>query len=505
MLRTLLALACSAGCFFSSYAQKPGSDQRRLEIVVKGVSNDTVFLANYYGNKLYYTDTTMADAKGRIVFQSKAGYKSGVYAVVVPGPKYFEILLDEPEVILETDTADLLGHLVVKKSVQNQLFVDYIKHLNTERKAADALKLKIEAAHSPKEKEELKLQQKAIDPGIRAYQENVAAQVPGSLLALILNMSMVKEPIRITLPDGTLDTAATYFANRAAYWSGTNLTDERILRTPVFHNKLNEYLGKNNVAQIPDTINKLADDLIARLGPSDELFKFVVHNITLTAENSDIMGMDAVFVHMALTYYCPKKDGKSRAFWMPEEQLDKLCKRATKEAPLIIGAKTRNLILPDTTEQKWSALHQMPEEYVVLVFWESTCGHCKKEIPELHKVWKERMQAMDVGVYAVCKATDSTMMVHWKDFIVEHDLDWVNVGLTWNVYREAKAEPYKYIPQFTTLESLNYADTYDVYSTPKIFVLDRERKIIAKSLSPEQIADLVQRLQETKRRKELKP
>lgn len=505
MLRTLMLLACAAGLLAPSHAQEPGSDQRRLEVLVKGVSQDTVFLANYYGNKLYYTDTTMADAKGRIVFQRQSGYKAGVYAVVVPGPKYFEILLDEPEVILETDTTDLLGHLVVKKSVQNQLFVDYIKHLNTQRKVAEALRQKIETASTQKEKDELKLQQKAIDPGIRAYQENVAGQVPGSLLSLILRMSMVNEPLRSMRPDGTMDSAATYFVNRAIYWDGTDLRDERILRTPVFHNKLNDYFGKNHVPQIPDTIIKLADDLIGKLGPSKELYKFVVHTITYMAETSDIMGMDAVFVHMANTCYCPRKDGKARAFWMNEEQLDKLCKRAAKQAPLIIGAKTKNIILPDTTEKKWISLHHMPEEYVVLAFWESSCGHCKKEIPELHTVWKERLKAMDVAVYAVCKATDSTTMVHWKEFIVEHQLDWVNVGLTWNVYREAKAQPYLYIPEFTTLESLNYADTYDVYSTPKIFVLDRERKIVAKSLNPDQIADLIQRLQESKRRKELKP
>ena len=500
-----MALACATGLLIQSLAQKPASEQRRIEVVVKGVANDTIFLANYFGNKLYYTDTTMADAKGRFVFQRKGGYKAGVYAIVVPGPKYFEILLDEPEVVLETDTTDLLGHLLVKKSVQNQLFVDYIKHLNTQRKAAEALKVKIGSASTMKEKDALKEQQKAIDPGIRTYQESVAAKVPGSLLSLILHMSMVKESLRPLMPDGTLDSAAAYFANRARYWDGTDLTDERILRTPVFHNKLNEYFGKTNVPQIPDTIIKLADHLIAALGPSDELYKFVVHTITYTAETSDIMGMDGVFVHMANTYYCPKKDGKARAFWMNEEQLDKLCKRAAKQAPLVIGAKSKNLILPDTAEQKWVSLHHLPEEYVVLVFWESSCGHCKKEIPELHRVWKEKLQAMDVAVYAVCKATDSTMMEHWKEFIVEHKLDWVNVGLTWNVYREAKLEPYKYIPQYTTLESLNYADTYDVFSTPKLFVLDRERKIVAKSLNPDQIADLIRKLQEQKRRKDLKP
>ena len=56
------------------------------------------------------------------------------------------------------------------------------------------------------------------------------------------------------------------------------------------------------------------------------------------------------------------------------------------------------------------------------------------------------------------------------------------------MYEEAKKDPSKYIPRYTTLASLNYADTYDVFSTPKVFVLDKDRRIVGKQLSPEQIA-----------------
>ena len=41
--------------------------------------------------------------------------------------------------------------------------------------------------------------------------------------------------------------------------------------------------------------------------------------------------------------------------------------------------------------------------------------------------------------------------------------------------------------QKTTLESLNYSDTYDIYSTPKIFVLDKEKKIKFKQIGISQL------------------
>ena len=55
-----------------------------------------------------------------------------------------------------------------------------------------------------------------------------------------------------------------------------------------------------------------------------------------------------------------------------------------------------------------------------------------------------------------------------------------------------------YIPEHTTLESLNYADTYDVYSTPKVFLVDGDRKFVGKQLSVDQIEDLVKKIRERK-------
>lgn len=45
---------------------------------------------------------------------------------------------------------------------------------------------------------------------------------------------------------------------------------------------------------------------------------------------------------------------------------------------------------------------------------------------------------------------------------------------------------------------MNYQTTYDIFSTPKVFVLDKDKKIIAKSLSMSQIEDLLDNLQNKK-------
>jgi hypothetical protein len=65
--------------------------------------------------------------------------------------------------------------------------------------------------------------------------------------------------------------------------------------------------------------------------------------------------------------------------------------------------------------------------------------------------------------------------------------------------------PLQFVPKYTTLESLNYQETYDIYSTPRIFVLDKDKKIIAKSLSISQLEDMLDHLQNQKNAPKLFP
>ncbi|MEZ4738202.1 MAG: DUF5106 domain-containing protein [Flavobacteriales bacterium] len=482
---------------FSATLFAQDAPKRDIEVVINGAAKDTIYLANYYGNKLYYADTAVADAKGKASFKSPKGYKAGMYAVVIPGPKFFEMVVNEPVIKMASDTIDLVGNLTVKASKENQLFHDYIRFLNERKKESDALKALMDKGQDPMGRSALKAQMEDLDKAVKAYQRNLIATEPGTLTAALVKMSMSVELPEIRKPDGNLDSAAQYYQFRAHFWDNFDLTDERIVRVPVFANKFDEYIGKV-VPQAPDTINRLVDELIERTDGKNDVFKFMVNAVTHKYETSDIMGMDAVFVHMALTYYCADGDKPGRVDWMTDEKLEKLCERARKQAPLVLGKSAPFLSLTDTTEQNWINFHDLPQEYVVIVFWDPHCGHCKKELPEMARVYKEEMKALDIEVFCVAKAIDETLMKDWKAFIREHDLDWVNVGLTKTVYEEAKKDPRKFIPKDTTIESLNYSETYDVYSTPKVFLVDGERKFRGKQLSPEQIVDLVKKMRERK-------
>jgi thiol-disulfide isomerase/thioredoxin len=128
-----------------------------------------------------------------------------------------------------------------------------------------------------------------------------------------------------------------------------------------------------------------------------------------------------------------------------------------------------------------------------LYFWDPECGHCKKITPRLAELYTKKLKSRNVEVFAVGKAVGEDFE-KWKKFIRENNMTFINVSVTDQLYRTAmeNAAP---LLKYTTLESLNYQTTYDLESTPRVFVLDKDKKIIAKNISISQLEDLLDRLQ----------
>ena len=86
---------------------------------------------------------------------------------------------------------------------------------------------------------------------------------------------------------------------------------------------------------------------------------------------------------------------------MSDSQLDKVCDRANKTRPLLIGSYAPYLNLPDSTQKKWIAFYDLDAEYKILYFWDPDCGHCKKELPKLAHYVDSVKSEIDVKVYSV--------------------------------------------------------------------------------------------------------
>lgn len=479
MVKNILLLSVFAITTLLGHTQNTATKGNTLKFKINGVKDTTVFLANYYGNKLYYSDTAKADSKGVFQFGPKKKFEPGLYAVVVSG-KYFEVVINNENINIETDKADLMNKVVVKESKENTLFYQYVNYINGKRKQADPIRegaknLGKDSPEMKKAKEDLA----AIDKEVKAYQHKFVTDNPASLAAKLIALSLeVDIPEAPKNADGSpKDSLFAYKYAKAHYFDYLDFTSDALVRSPFFHNKIDNYF-KTMVIQVPDTMINEIDRLLPKFAQSKEQFKYVCHKLTYEAETSKIMCYDKVFVHLINKYY---KTGK--ATWLKEDKLAKVIERAGEIEPCICGIKATPITLPDST-MKWHSLYDIKSEYTILVFWDPECGHCKKELPkfaELLKKYKDK----SVSVYSVSQ--DHTEP--WKKFIRENNMsDFINVAVPQDVYKGDQKAAHEYVKKgLTDYNSLNYRKFYDIISTPRIFLLDKDKKIIAKQIESEQM------------------
>lgn len=434
----------------------------KLSFQVKGLADTTVNLAHYYGDKQYITDTVLVDHHGKFVFEGDDTLPGGIYMVILPGKKYFELIVTEQKFSMTTDTTDFVNNMKVEGSYQNKVFYEYLRFIKSKEKDVRSLQEEQKALkEADKSTKKVDARLEDISKEVQDYKNNMIKNEPDAFICKVFLASKdveVPDP-----PKGETDTLYKYHYYKKHYFDNIDLTDDRLLRTPVFHNKLETYITKLTI-QIPDSINKEADYLVERVRGNKEMFKYVVHYITNTYERSKYMGMDAVFVHMALNYYT-----KDQAFWVQEEQLMRIRERAQVLSRLLIGKVAPNIVLKDM-DGNFQILHQVDADYIVLFFWDPDCGHCKKATPKLKDLY-DRVKNHGVKIFAVCTETEETK---WVNFIKDHHLEeWINVA---------------------DLDAQNpFRSIYDITATPKIFLLNRKKEIIAKQLDVEQLEDFLKK------------
>jgi thiol-disulfide isomerase/thioredoxin len=472
-------------CSFLLDSTTTKAQEHSIEVTIDGLSGDTIFLAHYYGNKMYYADTAVADVAGFVRFDGRVKEECGKYAIVMPGPKFFEFLAVEEDIVMRTSAQDPTGDVVILQSNENALFYDYMEFLSVRR--AQAAPHEAVLSDSTASQAAINAARKVLGSfgdEVGAEQRRILEEHGTMLFAKYLNM--VLEPTMPEFPSNIVniqDLQYRWYLNH--YWDRVDFTDPRLVRDGSFHQILDRFWTRV-LPQIPDSLAAEAHRLIERTAGNDEMFKYITHYITFASESSQVMCMDKVFVDMVDSYY-----NTGKATWLKPDQLKKIQERADELRDSMCGNQIPNIVLPDLDQTKWESLHALDAKYTVVIIWESTCGHCKKELPkflELYERWHEK----GLEIYAIGNDFDPEP---WQDYVRKKEYtDWINVSD--NPLINAQDSAMVLIQsRITTLKSLNFRTTFDVFATPKVFLLDRDKTILAKQISAEQLEDILNRLE----------
>ncbi|MCF6128770.1 DUF5106 domain-containing protein [Flavobacterium sp. AS60] len=484
-------------CFSSFFAIAQSGYE--ITINLKNAPDTLAYLTFYQFDKTLIKDTCTSIKNGKIVFKGKGKLDKGIYSLVSQGKAiYFDFFIDDntQNLELKTEASQNIGKelTAMNSPLQNDFFA-YVQYINQQNKDFQTYKQTTSLA-TKKDTLALNNKQKEIETNINNFEEKFIADHKGSYIADVMNLKV--EKLLKDIPkasNGRPDSIQVFNYYKKHYWDNVDFKDDGIVRNPFFNNKIKRYF-ESIVVTHPDSVCVEIDKIMSKTKPGSLTYKLLLAHFTYKYETSKIMGFDKVFVHMSDTYF---KTGKADGIYEDNEVVQKIIKRADKLKPLLVGAKAQDLSMikaEDFTKMKamgfedaknseemtnvyyknidqvskmFVKLSDVKAEYTVLVFWDVDCGHCQKEIPILLEQYNDLLkEKKDIKVYSVYMQHEGDKYLKYID---EHKLPWINVydGAHYN----------------------NAVEKYDVYSTPVIYILDKNKVIKAKRIDANQLKNMI--------------
>jgi len=445
-----------------------GQEGYSIDLQVKNAKSDTLYLAYFYGDANYISDTAYRDERGHFLFTGAEPLPEGVYMFVMPPENtFFQILIDDQQHFnLTTDAENITRSTRIEGNEDNALFYDYLGFIDQARNEKTKLQESMESISEPAAREEVEKQIIDLDRKVLKKQDDILENYPNSLSAMVIGAS--REPHIPDFPDTSEEErrkkALKYYQEH--YFDLIDLNRPAILRTPFIHEKVMSYFDKY-ISQDPDSLIRAVDGFFGRLDEESTMYRYFLVKLLNKYANPSIVGHDAVYVHLANEYY-----GKGKAPWVDEETLTKILDNAERFNFTLIGNPAPALQLYDFYAEKEVQLLDIEAEYKVLIFWSSSCNHCEKVMPTIPDI-KNEIDDSSVVFVSVCTRSDDSC----KKFTDENEIGSAGIH---------------------TLPVSPYGRQYDVRSTPKVFIIDRDNKIASKGIGFSQISEVIDLLKKNK-------
>lgn len=446
--------------------QAQDRDGYEITVWVEDFDESEAYIAQYYGTRPYLMDTTQRNAEGAFVFSDTNELESGMYFLVFPPKKDFlQIMVNEKEqrFTVHTKAGDWDNSARFDHSEDNRLFREYlnfIKEKEAERKEVRNT-LEAEGAEASRIKEELE----KLDQQVDAYKYALYQEYPYTVTGTMLHADL-ETPVPEFSEGSEEDISMRqFYFKRAHYLDSVDLADERLLRTPILEKKISFLIDRMTV-QRADSLIIAIDRILTGAEPHPENFQYFFVKFLNEYGQSNTLGFDKILVHLVEAYINP-----GRADFLEEDVRNKLRERARKMKLTLIDnpAPPLTLLTKDKEEVK---LYDIEADYMVLYFWKPSCPTCQKSTPDI-VAFAQKYADQNVKVVGVCVEQGDKSEDCWP-YVSSKGMETHMINLH---------DPYN---------RSRFYQKYDLTSTPKIMLLDKEKKILVNKMGAQQIEDLLE-------------
>ncbi len=486
-----------------------------IKINIKNFPDSQAYLAKYTFGKQYIVDTCKNAIKGNIVFKGKTDLDRGMYFLASmdntgKAIHRFDFIVDDSfKFSLTSDMKDLQYYLKSEGSKENEEFFGYTRFYIDKNKAFGELGKSTKGMNKADSTKFMQEKAKTFTEEVIKFESDFLKNHQGSFIGAWLNLKTEKEAK--TYPAGlkTANDSIMYRFNyyKSHYWDGVDFKDDRVLRNQFIEGRMKKFFEQIVHQLGPDTVASEIDKILTQCKPESEMFNFLFVHFMVEYENPKLVGFDKVFVMLVDNYIRKGKAGKI----YDEKTTMKIIEKADIIKPLLIGSAAPDLYMIDTTNAKavnkmgfdtavtsesvtklyyknmdklaplYKTLSSVQAKYIILVFWDVDCSHCVTEIPKLLSIYHDLKKTIDVKVFSVYTLYEYDK---WRKYIIDKKLDWINV--------------------YDPVHINNIKTKYDIFSTPKVYLLDKNKIIKSKHMPVEKITDLIKSYEDEEKAKKPK-
>jgi len=426
---------------------------------VKKILGDKVYLYNFYGHNTNRIDSAKVDGSGKFTFNLKKELPVGLYRIILGkslksqftggGEQYVDFIFKYEDISFETHFDFPYDSMKVITSDENRLYYQYLTKSDENKSKLDVLLYCLQ--YYPRSDEfykEFSKQYKKVYDEYDNFIVSLIKKNEGSLLAKMIAFD------KIPYADPTLSKEKRNEILKKDFFGKNDFSDTLLLHTDLIPSKVIKYLSfyrnENLIQEAQEAeFNKAIDVILKKAGANEQIYNSVLDYLIEGFEKFD---MEMTLLHIYDNYVQGSscmEEGRAKSLKEKTEAIKRLGK----------GQPAPDFTITDINN-KTVKLQDVNAKYTLILFWASWCPHCAKVIPEIKKLYDETDRTK-LEVIAISLDSDKKA---WNDYLEKNKLNWIN---------------------FCDFKKWDcpIGRSYYISATPTMFLLDKDKKILAKPLN----------------------
>lgn len=414
-----------------------------------------IYLGSFYGERINPIDSALADDKGFVKFSLGSRRAPGMFRLALNQQMFTDFIFNHEDVEIRIDQDDIEDGIKIVSSSENKLYYSFLKEdRNLKKKISLLLPLLDEYPRNDPFYQKILKQAQEIQDDYQTNVANILKNYPASFAARLIG-------IRVQRPVNFKFSAAERKSElKLRYFEGLNFSDSSLLRSTAYPSKLIEYLGlyanpEFSQPQLEKEFTKAIDMIFSKVQMSKAIYDY---SLSYLVGGFEKFKFENVLVHIQEKYLS--------GLLCDEDKTQKdLAFRLEAFKKMAIGKQVPDMILkmPDGS---LSSIDNLKSEYCLIVFWAAWCPHCIKMLPELDKI-SSLAPAGKIQIIAV--SLDTT----------DIKLNEITGGFKGSLISQCDFKGW----------NSPWVKDYNVYATPTMFLVDRNRVIVAKPITLYDLAD----------------